>query len=308
MTNREHVPDDRSGTTVSGAEAAAPDRADVIAGAVAPAPRTGHTDDEPAGDEPSSTGRPTADEAVVDAVTRLTADDLAPKDRRRLLGQLAGALKQRGLRDMFRPKAAMSWLSDLVADIAPRIPMRNAATLRAQYPNATDQQIADRLARNAARVTGGIGAVGGGVAAVEWVAPPTLLSAPVLLSAETLAIVAVEIKLIGELQEIYGMPVAYTGKYRAVALVQAWASRRGVNLLVPGRGAAAVLGTTARHQLRDRLVRRFGRNLTTLGPILTGAAVAAYLNRRATRRLAQEVRTDLDRQRRAAIEGRVADR
>ena len=63
--------------------------------------------------------------------------------------------------------------------------------------------------------------------------------------------------------------------------------------MAPGRSVAAVLGTAARHELRDRLVRRFGRNLTTLGPLFTGAAVAAYLNRRATLRLAGEVRRDL---------------
>ncbi|WP_425560506.1 hypothetical protein [Luedemannella flava] len=243
------------------------------------------------------------DEAVADALARLTADDLAPKERRRLLGQLAGAMRQRGFRDMFRPKAAMGWLSDLVADVAPRIPMRNAATLRAHFPGASDAEIADKLVRNAARATAAIGAVGGGVAAVEWAAPPALLTAPVLLAAETVAVVAVEIKLIGELQEIHGLPIAATGKYRAVALVQAWAARRGVNLLVPGRGAAAALGTAARLELRDRLLRRFGRNLTTLGPVLTGAAVAAFLNRRATQRLAEEVRADLARQRRTAIEG-----
>ena len=105
--------------------------------------------------------------------------------------------------------------------------------------------------------------------------------------------VAVEIKLIGELQELYGQPVAGGHAQRAISLLQAWAGRRGVSLMVPGRGAAAVLGTAARHELRDRLVRRFGRNLTTLGPIFTGAAVAACLNRRATVHLAEEVRKDL---------------
>ena len=60
------------------------------------------------------------------------------------------------------------------------------------------------------------------------------------------------------------------------------AGRRGVNLLVPARGAAAILSTAARYELRDRLLRRFGRNLTTLGPLFTGAAIAAWLNRRAT--------------------------
>jgi hypothetical protein len=54
-----------------------------------------------------------------------------------------------------------------------------------------------------------------------------------------------------------------------------------------------VLGTAARRELRDRIFRRFGRNLTTLGPLLTGAAIAAYLNRRATRHLADEIRRDL---------------
>ena len=132
--------------------------------------------------------------------------------------------------------------------------------------------------------------MGGGVAAVEWAAPPALLTAPVLLAAETVAVVAVEIKLIGELQEMYGLPVTGSGTHRAVTLVHAWASRRGVNLLVPGRGAAAALGTAARFELRDRLLRRFGRNITTFGPLLTGAAVAAWLNRRATQRLGEEVR------------------
>ena len=62
---------------------------------------------------------------------------------------------------------------------------------------------------------------------------------------------------------------------------------------MPGVGVAAVLGTAARKELRDRLLKRFGRNLTTLGPLLTGAAVASYLNRRATRALASEIRKDL---------------
>ena len=63
--------------------------------------------------------------------------------------------------------------------------------------------------------------------------------------------------------------------------------------MLEGMGMAAVLGTAARKELRDRLVRRFGRNLTTYGPMLTGAAVASYLNRRATQALGQQIRKDL---------------
>jgi hypothetical protein len=233
---------------------------------------------------------------LADAVARLTEDDLAPTERRRALRELAVALRKRGFGDVFRPRMAMAWIADTVVEVAPRIPLRDLTTLRAHFPDLSDGQIADRLVRNAARTTAGIGAVGGGVAALEWAAPPTLLTAPALLAAETVAVVAVEIKLIGELQELYGRPVPGGGTQRALTLLQAWAGRRGVNLMVPGRGLAAVLGTAARYELRDRLLRRFGRNLTTLGPLFTGAAVAGFLNRRATLRLAGEVRKDLERE------------
>src|SRR5690606_13059914 len=169
------------------------------------------------------------------------------------------------------------------------------------HAGLTDDQIADRLVRTAARTSAGIGAVGGGVTAVQWAATPTLLSAPVVLAAETVAVVAVELKLIGELHELYGQPLTGPVPQRALGLLQAWAGRRGVNLLVPGRSVAAVLSTAARHELRDRLVQRFGRNLTTLGPLLTGAVVAAFLNRRATVKLAEEVRRDLAKRRQRAL-------
>jgi hypothetical protein len=65
--------------------------------------------------------------------------------------------------------------------------------------------------------------------------------------------------------------------------------------MVPGVGVASVLGTSARKDLQTSLLKRFGRHLTTLGPLLTGAAVASYLNRRATRRLGEELQKDLRR-------------
>jgi hypothetical protein len=187
----------------------------------------------------------------------------------------------------------MRWIADTVSDVAPRLPIRDRDTLSRHYPGLSDDALAERLIRNAALTTAAVGAASGGVAAIEWVATPTLLSAPVLLAAETVAVVAVEIKLIGELHEVYGAPVPGTGSQRAVALVHAWAHRRGINPMVPGVGLAAVLGTAARRELRDRLLRRFGRNLTTYGPLLTGAAVASYLNRRATVALGQQIRKDL---------------
>ncbi len=69
-----------------------------------------------------------------------------------------------------------------------------------------------------------------------------------------------------------------------------------------------MLGTAARKELRDRLMRRFGRNLTSYGPMLTGAAVASYLNRRATQALAKNIRDDLAALHRKVIEaGHIID-
>ncbi|MEV4661341.1 hypothetical protein AB0J85_05275 [Micromonospora echinofusca] len=232
-------------------------------------------------------------------VAALTADDVEPARRRQLLGRLVGQARARGLTDLFKPKSAVRWMVDTVAEIAPHVPVRDLATLRRHFDGLDGEELAERLVRNAARTTAGIGAAGGGVAAVEWAVAPTLLSAPVLLAAETVAVVAVELKLIGELHEVYGAPVPTGGTQRAVALVQSWAGQRGINPMMPGVGVGAVLGTAARKELRDTLLKRFGRNLTTLGPFLTGAAVASYLNRRATRTMADQLRGDLRRRSKA---------
>lgn len=235
-------------------------------------------------------------------VAALTADDIAPARRRQLLTRLVGQARARGVTDLFKPKAAVRWMAETVADVAPHVPVRDLATLRRHFPGLDDDALAERLIRNAARATAGVGAAGGGVAAVEWAVTPTLLSAPVLLAAETVAVVAIELKLIGELHEVHHVPLPSGGTQRAVALIQSWITQRGINPMMPGVGVSAVLGTAARRELRDSLLRRFGRNLTTLGPFLTGAAVAGYLNRRATRGLADQLRRDL-RQRGPELRG-----
>lgn len=228
-------------------------------------------------------------------VAAITSTELEPAARRRLLNRLVHQVQARGVGDLFRPRAALRWITDTLAEVAPHIPIRDRETLRRHHDGLDGDALAERLIRNAARATATVGAAAGGVAAVEWVATPTLLSAPILLTAETIAVVAIEIKLIGELHEAYGRPVPGTASQRAVSLLQAWAGRRGFTPLAPGAGMAAVLGTAARRELRDRLLRRFGRNLTSLGPMLTGAAVAGYLNRRATRALGEQMRKDLSR-------------
>ncbi|GIH11084.1 hypothetical protein Rhe02_91510 [Rhizocola hellebori] len=242
----------------------------------------------------------TADESKEDrkddlalAVAGLAESEMDKASRARLLARLVGGLKQRGVGQLFQPRKAMQWIADAVSDLAPHVPVRTIEVLRAHYPGLEGEALAERLIRNAARATASVGAAGGGLASVEWAAPPMLLTTPVLLATETVAVVAIEMKLIGELHEVYGHTIPGSGSQKAVSLMQGWSSRRGVNPMLPGSGLATVLSTATRKQMRDMLLKRFGRNLTTLGPLLTGAAVASFLNQRATKRLGEEVSRDL---------------
>jgi hypothetical protein len=241
---------------------------------------------------------PSNKDELAAAVAGLAESDMDKASRARMLGRLVSGLKERGFKGLYVPRKALGWVVDAVSDLAPHIPVRTLATLREHFPGLDGDELAERLIRNAARANAGVGALGGGIASVEWAAPPTLLSTPVLLAAETVAVVAVELKLIGELHEIYGHPLAGSTTQRAMTLLQGWAGRRGVNPIVPGSAMATVLGTATRKQMRDMILKRFGRNLTTLGPFLTGAAIASYLNKRQTQKLGEQVAHDL-RQRRA---------
>ncbi|GAA3343455.1 hypothetical protein GCM10020358_42770 [Amorphoplanes nipponensis] len=115
------------------------------------------------------------DAGIGATVAALTADDLEPAGRRRLLGRLVGDVRRRGLGQLFRPRAALRWMADVVADVAPHVPVRDRATLRRHFDGLDGDALAERLVRNAALATAGVGAAGGGVASLEWVAHPTLL-------------------------------------------------------------------------------------------------------------------------------------
>src|SRR6266496_2210354 len=114
---------------------------------------------------------------------------------------------------------------------------------------------------------------------------------PVEIAAETLALVGIELKLIAELHEAYGMRPPGSAPERMMAYVAAWAHRRGV-ALAPG-GIVLAVGSPLRRRLQRRLLARAGRSATSLGPLLTGAMAGALLNRHETRRLGQEIRDDL---------------
>src|SRR2546425_905644 len=86
------------------------------------------------------------------------------------------------------------------------------------------------------------------VAARPW--PAGWLAIPVELVVETLAVAAVEMKLIAELHEVYGRPVPGRGRDRGLLLARAWAEGRGVSAtaLATPTGLSALLSVGARRQ------------------------------------------------------------
>lgn len=226
-------------------------------------------------------------EEVAELVGRLSEQDLDARERGRLLARLTAALAG-GFRAA-GARAALSgrWLVDLVEQVAPHVPVRDLVTLRTHHGGLSGDELAAALVRSATVATASVGAAGGALAAVQHAAPPTLLAAPVQLTAETLAVVAVELKLVAELHVVYGRAPVGTPAQVAAAYVAAWATKRGVDAPAGVPALGVVLGVAARQQLRRRLSRRLARNVTTMAPLLTGAVAGAELNRRETRSLGE---------------------
>ena len=191
------------------------------------------------------------------------------------------------------------WLTETAIEVAPHIPIRDLDTLESHYEGLSGADLAGELVRNAARTTAAIGATTGALAGAEELSPPTWLALPIELVVETLAVAAVEMKLVAELHEVYGRAVSGRGADRGLALARAWAERRGVTPqgLVMGGGLGDVLGRGTRNEIirlvRRRMLRRTLRNTTSLVPFLIGAVAGAAVNRRATASLGDAVVRDL---------------
>ncbi len=122
---------------------------------------------------------------------------------------------------------------------------------------------------------------------------PVLPAFPAEVAAETLLVVGIELKLVAELHEAYGIRAPGNFAERMSAYLAAWAHRRGV-FMVEG-GVILAAGSPLARLLRRRLIARAGRSAVSLGPLLTGAAVGAMFNSRETRKLGRDIRRDLRR-------------
>lgn len=189
-----------------------------------------------------------------------------------------------------RVRAALERVADAIVQTAPRVPVRDLATLRRQFPGLGPEEIADRLTAGAVK---GSATVGAGIGAVAMMpAPPAM---PAELAAEIVAVASIELKLIAELHEVYGVRAAGPARQRAMAYLGAWTEERGIDAagLMGTLSFDAVLGGPMRRRLRQQVLRRTVRNLPSLAPFLMGAAAGALMNRRDTGKLAERVRDDL---------------
>ena len=186
-----------------------------------------------------------------------------------------------------RARAGIGYLADRIIENAPRIPVRDLATLRRQFPGLGPEQLADKLVAGAANASSTVGA-GVGAAAMLPV-PPAM---PTELAAEITGVAAIELKLIAELHEVYGVRPPGNLKERSAAYLSSWSEERGIDPMKPATVNAA-LGGQMKRELRQQIMKRMVRNLPNLMPFLVGAAVGAVMNRRDTKKLAARIRADL---------------
>ena len=194
--------------------------------------------------------------------------------------QAGGSATWRGVR------VSGQWLTAQVLQMAPKVPIRGISTLQSQHPGLDADQLADTLIHGAARASAGVGVAVGVAAAL-----PLIPSAPVEIGVETLALVAIELKLIAELREVYVMPAPGTAAQRMTAYVGSWAERRGVR--ITSGGLALAVGSPLRRKLERRLVAKASQSAVALVPLLAGAAAGALIDHRETRRLGNLIRDDL---------------
>ena len=218
-----------------------------------------------------------------------------PEEQRRLVRAFNKAVSSsarlagRGTRVVRRRAGSGSgWLVGQVVAMAPRLRVRDQAALQAQFRGMSADEIADALIEGAAHAAAAAGAGAGMVAVL-----PVLPAFPAEVAAETLLVVGIELKLVAELHEAYGIPAPGNFAERMSAYLAAWAHRRGVFMIEGGLILAA--GSPLARLLRRRLIARAGRSAVSLGPLLTGAAVGAMFNSRETRKLGRDIRRDLRR-------------
>ncbi|GAA3532436.1 hypothetical protein [Streptomyces osmaniensis] len=237
-------------------------------------------------DERGSSGTGASLEPMSGADLPASAEIPAPVARRRV-AVIREKAREGVRRGGSRARAALGYLADRIIENAPRIPVRDLAALRRQFPGLGPEQLADKLVAGAANASSTVGA-GVGAAAMLPV-PPAM---PTELAAEITGVAAIELKLIAELHEVYGVRPPGGLKDRSTAYLSSWSEERGIDPMKPTTINVA-LGGQMKRELRQQIMKRMVRNLPNLMPFMVGAAVGAVMNRRDTKKLAARIRNDL---------------
>ncbi|WP_149180341.1 hypothetical protein [Streptomyces sp. TRM49041] len=266
-----------------------PGKPEAHQGGTGPAQGAHEASAEPFAHLPSSDARDD-DERGRTASLESTRRGAAPRRIRRSTARAGGSLDavRRGVKKSGAgARAGIAHLADRIIENAPRVPVRDLATLRRQFPGLGPEQLADKLIAGAAGATATVGA---GVGAAAMLPVPPAMSAE--LAAEITGVAAIELKLIAELHEVYGLRPPGNLKQRAMACLTSWTQERGIDVTNPVTVNAA-LGGPMRRELRQQIMKRTVRNLPNLIPFMVGAAVGAVMNRRDTKKLAERIRRDL---------------
>jgi hypothetical protein len=232
---------------------------------------------------------PAEQRRLIEKFTRAAASGARAAGRgTRAVQRRAGTIASGSRTARDRARSGTGWLAAQVVAMAPRLRVRDQAALRAQFPGKSDEEIADALIVGASRAAA---ATGGAVG--MWAALPVLPAWPAEIATETLILVGIEIKLVAELHEAFGVPAHGSFAERMTAYVAAWAQRRGVSVMPGAPALLLAAGSPLARLLRRRLAARARRSAFSLGPLLTGAAAGAMLNRRETRNLGAQIKRDL---------------
>jgi hypothetical protein len=179
-----------------------------------------------------------------------------------------------------------------VQDLARMQPIRGPEALSAAFPGLSREELAHELVTRAARSTAAAGATGAAIVAAEELLPPSWPSIPGTLAIETAAVIAIELRCVGELHRVFGRVLPEDPAARGWLLIRAWLAERDVNLDLDA-GVAGLVTPALRRQITRRVLSRLGRGGTGVLPVGIGAAVAGTLNFKATRKLGERLIADL---------------
>ena len=186
------------------------------------------------------------------------------------------------------------WLADTVVEMAPHVPIRDLGKLSQHHDGRTGPALAKSMVQSSGKVSAAIGGAAGGLMTMQELSVAGALAIPFELAAETALVVLVELKLVAELHTVADRPLPGGTREQAAAAVVAWLSGHGISASsVAKSGRPDVLSRATRARFAVMLRRRFTRNLTTVAPLLSGAAIAAWLNRRATVEIGRSLSRDL---------------